>query len=95
MCITSLITSWRELGYVKKTDCHSSFEVEVYAHSSHLFCHTKQLTKLLGLCEALHPLDARKPSRKTEGDPKCHLTEGETQMTRKNKNRCSNQLVHV
>lgn len=46
MCITSLTTSRRELGYVKKTDCRSSFEIEVYAHSSHLFCHTKQLTKL-------------------------------------------------
>lgn len=47
MCITSLITPRRELGYVKKTDCCSIFEVEVYAHSLHLFCHAKQLTKLL------------------------------------------------
>lgn len=46
MWITSLTTSRRELGYVKKTGCLSSFDVEVYAHSSHLFWDAKQLTKL-------------------------------------------------
>lgn len=58
------------------------------------------------LCKATHKIvlgvlwnfafsGCKKPSGNIEWDPKSHFTQGETQMTKKNKNRCSNQLVHV